>query len=208
MATVSVSEAAAVGRPSSVSASCGIFRHGSYLVSLVCDRRNCCGCLAGSLGNQRVSAISIPLPKVRGVLLHAKDRTDQSRKRLVDQVLSLRGTRPVLKNVQLSLSSKTSPSPFSPLPPSQNPPRSPTGSSAERFVASCQARNRPRTAETRAAVPVDGRIAKLTMITPKQSTPHQKVAPAISFRYREGYGAANLSDGLHCCSLQGIVRSA
>jgi hypothetical protein len=104
MATVSVSEAPAVGGPSSVSASCGNGGHGSRMVRLIGSRFSRCGNSAGTLGNQRVPAISIPLPKVRGVLLHAKDRTDQSRKRLVDEMLSLRSMRPVFKNVQLSLS--------------------------------------------------------------------------------------------------------
>jgi len=123
MATVSVSKAAPVGGPSSVPARCGSSGHGSHLVPLVCDRCNCCGCLASALGNQWVPALSISLPKVRGVFLHAKNRTDQSWKRLVDEVLSLRSMRPVFEYVRLSLSSKSPPSPSLRQQPWQNHPR-------------------------------------------------------------------------------------
>jgi hypothetical protein len=102
MATVSVSEAAPVGGPSSVPARCGSGGLGSHLVPLVWDRCNCCGCLASALGNQWVPALSISLPRVREAFLHETYRTDQDRQRLVDQVLPLRVTRPVFKNVRLS----------------------------------------------------------------------------------------------------------
>jgi hypothetical protein len=105
-----------------------------------------------AIGNQWVPALSIPLPHVRGILFNETYETDQYRQRLVDQVLSLRGTRPDFKNVRLSHSSNSPPSLSSPRPPSQNHPRSPANSSAARFLVSCPTKSKPHAVGTRVAV--------------------------------------------------------
>ena len=64
--------------------------------------------------------------------------------------------------------------------PWQNPPRSPASNSAERFVASCRARNRPRVAETLAGVLFAGWLASSGTIAANPRP--QRVATVASSR--------------------------